>query len=129
MASRGQAGFTLIEVIIVMAISSLVIVIAFIGQRGVRSRAEFDAAVNKLVATIADARNEATSGVNVVGSGDGTMKCPGGPNPGTTADARYTFAGTAWSADNSMTGKIIKLDYYEAFYGDPNDPTKLPTAC
>lgn len=129
MPRRDQAGFTLIELILVMAISSMLIVIAFIGQRGVRSRAQFDAAINKLVATVADARNEATTGVNLLGTGDGTVKCPGGPNPGTKADGRYTFAGTAWSANNATTGKIIKLDYYEAFYGDPDDPTKSPTAC
>jgi prepilin-type N-terminal cleavage/methylation domain-containing protein len=107
----GEAGFTLIEVIIVMAISSALLVIVLVGQRGLRSRAQFDAAVNKLVATVGEARTEATAGVNIVGSGDGTNVCPGGPA------GQYVFAGVAWTADNSLPGSPLKIDYYRALPG------------
>jgi prepilin-type N-terminal cleavage/methylation domain-containing protein len=124
-----QAGFTLIEIVLVMAVTGMIFVIAFVGQRGLRAQAEFDAAVDKMVASIADARNQATAGVNLQGAGEGSNKCGGGPNPGTLADARYSFAGTSWTADNALADGIVKFDYYEAFYGDPDDSGKSPTAC
>ncbi len=103
-----QAGFSLIELILVMAITSSMVMIAFVGQRSLRSRTQFDAAVDKIVATVADAHNQSTAGVNTIGTGDGTVGCAGGP-PG-----QYVFAGVAWTADNSLPGSPIKYDFYEA---------------
>jgi prepilin-type N-terminal cleavage/methylation domain-containing protein len=110
-----EAGFSLVELILVMAITSSLVVIAFVGQRGLRSRAQFDAAIDKVVATIADAHSQATAAVNLVGTGKGVLACVGGP-AGTPA-APYVFAGVAWSADNAVPGGPLKLDYYEALPG------------
>jgi hypothetical protein len=65
------------------------------------------------VATVSDAHNQATAGVNIVGSGDGvTAACPGGGAPGT-----FVFAGIAWTADSGLPGSPIKMDYYKASPG------------
>jgi prepilin-type N-terminal cleavage/methylation domain-containing protein len=111
MSNTNQRGFTLVEVIIVMAISSALVVIAFVGQRSLRAQAQFDAAVDKIVATVADARNQALAGVNIVGSGDGTNGCAGG------GAGAYVFAGVAWTADNALPGSPIKFDYYKGLPG------------
>jgi prepilin-type N-terminal cleavage/methylation domain-containing protein len=103
-----RRGFTLIEIIVVMAITGSLLVIAFVGQRSLRSRAQFDASVNKFVASVADARNQALAGVNIVGSGNGTGTCPSG------GSGKYIFAGVAWTADASMAAGPVKMDYYKA---------------
>lgn len=108
MLRNDERGFTLMETIIVMAISMLLLSMVLVGQRGLRSRAQFDAAVNKLVATVADARTQATSGVNIVGAGDGSNGCLGGPA------GQYVFAGVMWTADNSLPGSPLKMEYYKA---------------
>jgi hypothetical protein len=93
--------------------------IAFMGQSGLRSQAQFDADVNKIVSTIAEVRNEATAGVNLTGLGDpnkspGIGGCPANGNlPGTA----NVFAGTSWSADSSAgpsAPAIFTVDYYVA---------------
>jgi prepilin-type N-terminal cleavage/methylation domain-containing protein len=63
-------GFTLVEVVIVMAISSLLFLIAFIGQRQLQSRARFDGAIQKTLQNIAYARNYAMGNVNTEGQGN-----------------------------------------------------------
>jgi prepilin-type N-terminal cleavage/methylation domain-containing protein len=108
MATTKQAGFSLIELILVMAITSSLVVIAFVGQRGLRARAQFDADVDKVVANVAQARNEATAGVNVVGDGVGN------PSSGCGGGTGYIFAGLALTADNANPGGVFKVDYYEA---------------
>ncbi len=110
MAMKRQAGFTLIELILVMAISSMLAVIAFAGQRGLRSQSQFDADVNKLVSTIADARNEATAAVNMAGPGNGSKNCLINTVPG----AQYVFAGVVWSAIDAPGGATFRLDFYAA---------------
>ena len=107
----GQSGFSLTELVIVMAITSMLAVIAFAGQRSLRSRAQFDAAVDKIVSTVADAHSQAVAGVNIVGAGDGSSSCLGGPA------GQYVFAGVAWTADNTLPGGPIKFDYYKAIPG------------
>jgi hypothetical protein len=73
-----------------------------------RSRAQFDAAVNKFVATVADAHNQATAGVNIVGAGDGTSGCGGGPA------GQYAFVGVDWKVDGSLPAGPIEYGYYKA---------------
>jgi prepilin-type N-terminal cleavage/methylation domain-containing protein len=67
-----EKGFTLVEVVIVMAISSLLFLIAFIGQRQLRARATFDGAIEKTLQNIAYTRNYALSNVNPGGQGNDT---------------------------------------------------------
>jgi prepilin-type N-terminal cleavage/methylation domain-containing protein len=88
-----QAGFSLIEVVIVLAIASGMLTMVLAGQQQLRTSANFTAAVDKLIAGIGDTRNQALSGVNI-----------GHANVGTGADhpcggAGVTqFAGTTWNA-------------------------------
>jgi prepilin-type N-terminal cleavage/methylation domain-containing protein len=113
MYKRDQAGFTLIELILVMAITSMMLLIAFAGQRGLRSRAMFDGSVDKIVASIAQARTEAAAGVNLKGTGDGTNNtgCGGG------GGQQWEFAGVAWSATDAGGSNTIKMDYYKVLPG------------
>lgn len=97
-----------------MAITSLLAVIAIIGQSALQSQARFDLGVDKLVASVASAQNQSTSGVNIVGNGTGSNGCAGGPA------GQYVFAGVAWTADNSLaagSGSVVELQYYEALPG------------
>jgi prepilin-type N-terminal cleavage/methylation domain-containing protein len=110
MAKNNQAGFTLIEIMLVMAISAMLAVLAFAGQQGLRSQAQFDADVNKLVSTLADAHNEATAAVNVAGRGDGSHDCLNNPVGGNT----YEFAGVQWSGINAPAGGVYAMTFYAA---------------
>ena len=110
MAIPRQAGFTLIELMLALAISSSLLIIAFIGQRGLRAQAAFDASVTKVVASIADAHNEATAGVNTAGTGDGSQSCSGTVNPA----LRYVFAGVAWSVADTASGATFAMDFFKA---------------
>jgi len=112
MATRNQAGFSLVELILALAITSSLAVLAFAGQRGLRSQAQFDADVNKLVSSIADAHNEATAAVNLDGPGDGTQDCL--TNPAGPAGQTYVFAGVAWSAIDAPGGGTYRMDFYAA---------------
>jgi prepilin-type N-terminal cleavage/methylation domain-containing protein len=125
MFRRSEAGFTLIELILVTAISGMLLTIAFAGQRGLRARAEFDATINKVVASAAAARNEAIAGVNTEGLGDGETKCAGTPGP----PGDYVFAGTAWTADDSLPGSPVKVDYYKAIRGGSGGGGGINDAC
>jgi prepilin-type N-terminal cleavage/methylation domain-containing protein len=121
MAKSRQAGFTLIELILVFAVSGLLLVIAFIGQRSLRSQAQFDGSIDKLASTVAQARNEATAGVNIAGpNGDGSDNVPGCSVGGTQANI---FAGVSWTADNSTTtNAVFTVDYYVAQVDKGTDP-------
>lgn len=110
MARKNEAGFTLIELIVAMAISSALAVIVFAGQRSLRSQAQFDADVNKIVSSIAAAHTEATAAVNLGGPGDGTRNCLGTPIVG----GAYVFAGVAWSGIDAPGGGTYRVDYYAA---------------
>ena len=103
MSNSSQRGFTLIEIILVIAISGALLSIAFAGQAQLRRQSQFDAAVNKVVSSINDARNQATAGINTEGAGNGTNGC--------TNAGGYVFAGIAWVATGPGE---VRLDYYKA---------------
>jgi prepilin-type N-terminal cleavage/methylation domain-containing protein len=104
MAKNDQAGFTLIELILVMAISSSLLMIAFVGQGQLRAQAQFDSAVNKIVSSVAAAHTEAASAINLAGTGDGTIGC------GAAAAQDYVYGGIAWVATGSGD---ISMEYYK----------------
>lgn len=81
-----NAGFTLIEVTLVMALSSLMLVTIFAGQQQLQDEARFDAAVDSMIQEIAYARNYAMSGVNEMGAGN---------------DPNVVLAGQAFDFDNA----------------------------
>lgn len=109
MVKGGQKGFTLIEIVLVLAISGMLFVIAFAGQRELRDRAQFDASVNKIVSSIADARNEAIANVNLDGAGDGSTNVPGCPSTPIVT----VFSGTSWTADNRLAGTPLDMEYWK----------------
>jgi prepilin-type N-terminal cleavage/methylation domain-containing protein len=104
MAKSNQLGFTLIEVVLVIAITGGMLLIAFAGQGQLRAQAHFDAAANKIVSSINDAHNEAAAGVNTAGTGDGTVGCTAIPG------VDYVFAGVAWVATPAGD---LHIDYYK----------------
>jgi prepilin-type N-terminal cleavage/methylation domain-containing protein len=110
MAIKNQAGFTLIELMLVMAISAALVVLVFAGQRGLRSQAQFDADVNKLVSTLADAHNESTAAINLAGPGDGSRDCLSNP----VAGNNYEFAGVAWGGTDAPGGGVYSMTFYAA---------------
>jgi prepilin-type N-terminal cleavage/methylation domain-containing protein len=103
------AGFTLIELILVMAITSLLAVIAFMGQGQVQSRARFDGAINQTVQDINYARNYALSNVNENGSGNKLVGPTGGPTE---------FAGASFVFNPAQAGGNLTL--YDAVFALDN---------
>ena len=103
---RKNKGFTLIEIILVIAITSSLVLVAFVGQGRLRGQAQFDAAVNKVIATIADAHNEASAAVNFNGAGNGISDC----NNGGSVSSEYVFGGVAWVAAPDGT---YRMDFYK----------------
>jgi prepilin-type N-terminal cleavage/methylation domain-containing protein len=114
MARTEQSGFTLIEVVIVFAITGMLILIAFTGQDAIRQRAQFDSAVNQLVATVAEAKTDAMAGYNNVDTGATSGQGLGGTCPGGHAGDPNVFAGTVWSADSVGGVAVVTIDYYKA---------------
>jgi prepilin-type N-terminal cleavage/methylation domain-containing protein len=70
MARRDQAGFTLIELIIVMAISSLLGAAVLSGFSVLRSQAQFSDAIERLKETVLIKRTEALSTIKLSGGDD-----------------------------------------------------------
>ena len=70
---KQSTGFTLIEVVLVMAISGLLFLIAFAGQRQLRDQARFDAGINQLIQDVAYTKNYSSSHVNDIGAGNNTL--------------------------------------------------------
>lgn len=114
MARTEQSGFTLVEIVIVFAITGLLILIAFAGQDQIRERSQFDSSVNQLVATVAEAKTDATAGFNNVDTGATEGQGLGGSCPGGHAGDPNVFAGTVWSADSVGGVAVVTIDYYKA---------------
>lgn len=69
MLKRGQFGFTLIEVTLVLAISGLLGAVALAGQTQLRERARFTDSVEFTMNALAKVRNEANTTVQSLGTG------------------------------------------------------------
>lgn len=70
MAKQAQGGFTLIEIIIVMAISSMLAAIALMGFSATRGQAQFSDSVERLKESLLTRRTEALSTVKLSGGAD-----------------------------------------------------------
>jgi prepilin-type N-terminal cleavage/methylation domain-containing protein len=124
---KREAGFTLVEVTLVMAISGALLLIAFAGQSKNRSNANFQAAMDKIVASINDARNQAASGVNVGGIGNGSPAVPAGCAPlGLTPPIE--FAGTSWVAIPKVGSEGSTAGYIVPWIRDEIHPATCPIA-
>ncbi len=66
---RREAGFTLIEVILVAAIAAALGAVIFIGQRQIREQAQFTDAIENVTTLVNRTKNEAATNVNIAGSG------------------------------------------------------------
>jgi|GEM_PF-2930935 len=125
---KSESGFTLVEIILVMAISASLASIAFIGQRALRSRAQFDSNIEKLVSSVSSAQTQAVAGVNSTNLGTigtGVDKCAGGPGPSVANPV--VFAGTSWTVDSTGASVVFTIDSYKAIPGLPGSPP--PAAC
>jgi prepilin-type N-terminal cleavage/methylation domain-containing protein len=125
MPNTHEQGFTLIEIVLVLAITGLLFVVAFQGQSQLRYQALFDSSVSKMVQDIAQTRNEATAGVNTTGTGTGAYAGGGGCGAGD-----YVFAGTSWTADSHVSASRIAtftVDFYNAAIDKSNDPQGVLT--
>jgi Tfp pilus assembly protein FimT len=112
-------GFTLVEITLVLAITSSMIAIAFTGQHALEERASFDAAINSTLQDLSYARTDALANVNLVGSqtgpGDTLHSYSGGP---------VEVSGTAFSFDTTRTGGDLgALDTIYAIYNSGDDLT------
>lgn len=70
MANKRQSGFTLIEIIITMAISGGLAVIALMGFSAMRSQTQFSDAVERLRESVVQRRTEANSSVQLSAGDD-----------------------------------------------------------
>jgi prepilin-type N-terminal cleavage/methylation domain-containing protein len=103
MALNKQSGFTLIEIIIVMAISGGLFVIVFAGQQQLRDRSRFDAAINLLLQASEYTRNYAESGINETGHGD---------------ENNTAVDGVSLELDNAHTESLVEMEPMYANYDD-----------
>lgn len=90
-----------------MAITALLAIVALLGQAALRRQAQFDEGINKVASAAANARNQASAGIDISGQGDGMTRCVPSSNP-------YVFAGTMLTMDNALPGGPLKISYYEA---------------
>jgi type II secretory pathway pseudopilin PulG len=70
MLQRNQAGFTLIEVTIFLAISSMLAIMAIVGFSNTRGQTQFSDSVEQLTQQVLQRRQEALSTVKTSGSGN-----------------------------------------------------------
>jgi prepilin-type N-terminal cleavage/methylation domain-containing protein len=121
-------GFTLIELILVMAITSLLAVIAFKGQGAVQGRARFDAAITQTVQDINYTRNYALSNVNEAGQGNKLVGPTGGPTE--FVGASMVFNPAQPNGDLTLYDAVFELDnagggfntYSDNPYGSMGNP-------
>ena len=123
----------MIEVILVMAISGLLLIVVFIGQRGLRSRWEFDEAVNLFVQDIAYARQYSQANVNETGNGDASSSQ--NVNPGTTVAGSVIEFEQCDSASCIGSPSLLEFErifsYNGTYYSNPcahNAPFPYPCA-
>lgn len=86
LGSRDQSGFTLIEIVIVIALSALFLVLAFKNTTVTQSTQQFVTSVEKMKSILHNAQNEGQAGVSSNSSGSGFL-C--GTKLAITGDGRY----------------------------------------
>lgn len=73
---KKQSGFTLVEVVITLAIAGFLIPIIFTGQREVRDRQQFSDAVERVKNNVIGVKNEAFTTVNTRDNGEDEGRDP-----------------------------------------------------
>lgn len=68
-----QHGVSLVEVVLTLAISSLLIATVLAGRNSVRSQAQFSDGMERIKETILTTKSEANTGNNTTGTGTGTI--------------------------------------------------------
>ena len=103
--SKSNAGFTLVETVVVMAVMGLLFVIVFRGSTELQDRARFDTSIDQLIQDIAYTKNYSASHVNEVG--------PGKSRKGIQAGAGFELDNTHFSQNQPLTE-------VETLYGEQN---------
>lgn len=103
--SKKNAGFTLIEVMLVMSVTGLLLYIALVGQHQLQARARFDSSIDHVLQDFAYARNFSQSNVNE----------PGGGN-----DTNSVIAGDGIEFDNHHFSHNFPLVEIENIYAAPD---------
>ena len=108
-----HAGFTLIEILLVTAVSGLLITVAIVGQHQLNARARFDSAIDKTIQNINYARNYGMSNVNEQG-------------PGNTPSIEFAGESIEFENQNVATYGLTEL---EPIYASPdsNDNPDMST--
>jgi prepilin-type N-terminal cleavage/methylation domain-containing protein len=122
-ALRGQAGFTFIELVVVMAITGLMITGVLMGQTGSRTKTAFTAAVDAVKNQVTGLQNEATQSViDPVGAAN---------RPRGYGNSGYEVYGKLAVFDGDAPGQIsvytLVWDESHPSYGLATcDPTTIP---
>ncbi len=125
-----NSGFTLIELTLVMAISSLLLVLVFQGWSTMLQRSRFDTAIDQTVQDISYTRNYALSNDNQTGPGNTTTSAVAGT--GLEFDANDPLGYLVeleplyadYDASGNFTGYVIAPNNDFKDYCDPaNDPS------
>lgn len=70
--STKQRGISLVEVMLTLALSSLLLASVLAGRNSLRSQAQFSDGMERIKETILTTKNQANTGNNTVGQGNGT---------------------------------------------------------
>lgn len=77
--STKQHGVTLVEVMLTLAISTLLIATVLTGRNSIRSQAQFSDGIERIKETILSTKSEANTGNNTIGTG-AAKQCPASTN-------------------------------------------------
>ena len=114
LGNKSQSGFTLIEVTLTMAISAMLLVIIFVGQAGIRARAEFAGGIDGLRNDLTGIRNDANTTVDTASGASGQQTgyvvfgkvatfSPATPTSYTVQTVRYNNSQTGGTLNGALS--------------------------